>query len=144
MSRIIILVLISAVLVLTGCSSSGGGNSSSAGSGVADGAISVMDFKSKMDEMSNEQLIDLRTHGELHSIGPLAGAQNLDYNAGRLNGALSSLNKEAPVMVYCASGGRSAKAYTLLKQFGFKEVYDMEGGIRAWQQAGYPTEHHTH
>jgi len=141
MTRILIITLICAMPFLSGCGSSGSQNG---GGGVSDGILNAQDFKAKMASLSNEQLIDLRTHGELHGTGPLAGAQQLDYNAGRLNGALNTLDKSAPVMVYCASGGRSAKAYTLLKQFGFKEVYDLDGGIGAWVSAGFPVETHSH
>lgn len=140
MIRILKFTLACTIIFLASCGSSG----SQGGSASADGLLNAQDFKAKMDALSNEQLIDLRTHGELHGAGPIAGAQNLDYNAGRLNGALGSLDKSAPVMVYCASGGRSAKAYKLLKEFGFKEVYDLDGGIGAWVSSGFKVERHTH
>jgi rhodanese-related sulfurtransferase len=42
--------------------------------------------------------------------------------------------------MYCNSGNRSANALPLMDQIGFKQVYEMEGGIVAWYQAGLPLE----
>lgn len=46
--------------------------------------------------------------------------------------------RETPVVIYCASGGRSAMAADVLQQMGFNEVYSLAGGIAAWQQQGKP------
>ena len=43
-------------------------------------------------------------------------------------------------MVYCRSGGRSAKAAGILKENGFKQVYDLDGGIIDWSAANKPIE----
>jgi rhodanese-related sulfurtransferase len=43
------------------------------------------------------------------------------------------LDKNKPVLVYCAAGGRSASAAKDLKKAGFKKVYDLEGGYDAWE-----------
>jgi rhodanese-related sulfurtransferase len=42
------------------------------------------------------------------------------------------------VFVYCAAGGRSAEAAAALKQLGHREVYNLAGGIDAWERAGLP------
>ena len=42
------------------------------------------------------------------------------------------LDKEKPIAVYCKSGGRSGGASKLLLELGFKEIYDLEGGILNW------------
>ncbi len=54
--------------------------------------------------------------------------------------ATKALDPEKPVLVYCRSGGRSAKAVKLLREAGFKDVRDMEGGITAWEKEGRPVE----
>ncbi len=48
------------------------------------------------------------------------------------------LDPGKPVVVYCRSGKRSAKATELLQSAGFTKVHDMDGGITAWQKAGKP------
>jgi rhodanese-related sulfurtransferase len=44
------------------------------------------------------------------------------------------------VLVYCASGGRSAKAAKALAAMGYTSVHDLSGGIRRWQSEGRPVE----
>ena len=60
----------------------------------------------------------------------------------QLNARLSELKqyKDSPVITQCRSGGRSAKALDVLKSAGFANVYNMDGGIIAWDKAGLVTE----
>lgn len=60
----------------------------------------------------------------------------------QLNGRLSELNqyKDSPVITQCRSGGRSAQAFAVLKSAGFSKVYNMGGGILAWDKSGLKTE----
>lgn len=46
--------------------------------------------------------------------------------------------KEFPLLVYCASGGRSSRACGSLGKHGFKNLHNLQGGVTAWQQAGLP------
>jgi len=50
-----------------------------------------------------------------------------------LKEGLSELDKQKPVIAYCAIGGRSLAAVQLLSGLGFKEIYNLKGGIKAWQ-----------
>lgn len=50
-----------------------------------------------------------------------------------LHNSSDQLNPETPVIVHCAVGGRSRVAAQLLSGYGFKEVYNLKGGIKAWQ-----------
>ncbi|MGD9279553.1 MAG: rhodanese-like domain-containing protein [Desulfobacterales bacterium] len=50
-----------------------------------------------------------------------------------LKEGLSELDKDKPVIAYCAVGGRSIAAAQLLSGLGFKEIYNLKGGIKAWQ-----------
>jgi rhodanese-related sulfurtransferase len=60
----------------------------------------------------------------------------------QLNERLSELKqyKDSPVITQCKSGGRSAQAFDVLKSAGFSKVYNMEGGIIAWDEAGLKTQ----
>jgi rhodanese-related sulfurtransferase len=46
--------------------------------------------------------------------------------------------RERPVIVYCATGGRSAMAAAVMQMMGFKDVYSLAGGFASWEQAGKP------
>jgi phage shock protein E len=86
---------------------------------------------------SGVQLIDVRTPGEFQS-GHIAGARNLDWTSGQLEEHAGELDRKKPVLLYCASGRRSAEGSTFLKREGFNMVTDLAGGIHAWEAAGLP------
>ena len=46
--------------------------------------------------------------------------------------------RERPVVLYCATGGRSAMAAAVLQMMGFKDVYSLVGGFSGWVEAGKP------
>jgi rhodanese-related sulfurtransferase len=50
----------------------------------------------------------------------------------------SGLDKSRPVFVYCLSGARSSSAAKKLRSLGFKEVYDLRGGLYQWSAAKLP------
>lgn len=74
-------------------------------------------------------LLDVRQPGE-YQERHLAGARLIPLP--ELPGRLGELNPEEPVVAYCAVGGRSRAAAQLLQGQGFREVYNLEGGIKAW------------
>ena len=49
-------------------------------------------------------------------------------------------NREQAIVVMCRSGQRSASACVLLGKEGFKQVYNLSGGVLAWQKSGLPLE----
>jgi rhodanese-related sulfurtransferase len=60
----------------------------------------------------------------------------------QLNSRLPELQsyKNSPIITQCKSGGRSARAQQTLKSAGFSKVYNMDGGIQAWDKEGLKTE----
>jgi len=83
------------------------------------------------------QVIDVRTPAE-YAGAHLVGATNLDVNAGDFRSQVSALPRGRTYLVYCHSGNRSARATAVMKDLGFTRVYDLQGGITAWAQAGLP------
>lgn len=74
-------------------------------------------------------LLDVRDEDEF-AEGHVPGARNLPLNS--LRAALGSLQKERPLAVYCAVGGRAHNAVRLLRQHGFNAV-NISGGYTTWQ-----------
>jgi len=72
-------------------------------------------------------LIDVRTNGEFSS-GHIEGARNVPV--GELGSRLDKLPRKKPVVVYCRSGARSARAARMLEKAGFT-VHDL-GPLHAW------------
>ncbi len=97
-----------------------------------DGQVSKERFASLLSSMTNPQLIDVRTLGEFKE-GSIEGALNIDFYNDDFQSQLKSLDKDRPVFIYCKSGGRSAKAYKMLKDMGMEKVYDLKGGYSGWE-----------
>ena len=91
------------------------------------------------EEMLNSQnvvVLDVRAQAEYES-GHIARAKLIPVS--ELEGGIDELDKGKNIIVYCGSGGRSAKASEILVKYGFEDVYCMLGGITAWIDAGLPT-----
>lgn len=82
-------------------------------------------------------ILDVRTPAEF-SGGHLSDATNLDFEDPAFQERLGRLSKDATYVVYCRTGNRSADASGLMRDRGFTRVYDVQGGIVAWQEAGLP------
>jgi len=93
--------------------------------------VDVATFKQLMAEYNNEILLDVRTQNEVDS-GAIKGAQHIDYFADDFKKQLAKLDKSKTVLVYCAAGGRSGEAMSIMKGMGFEEVYNLLGGYGAW------------
>ncbi|CAL1516658.1 rhodanese-like domain-containing protein [Chitinophaga sp. MM2321] len=84
------------------------------------------------------QVFDVRTAGEFNT-GHLPDALQADYTKkDEFYERVQYLDKQKPVYVYCLSGGRSAAAAKWMRENGFSDVVELEGGINAWKQAGKP------
>ena len=83
------------------------------------------------------QLIDVRTPNEFES-GNIASSANIDFYSAGFQDQLTKLDKNKPVYLYCRSGRRSGIAMNLMKDMGFMAVYNLDGGIIAWQEQGLP------
>ena len=96
--------------------------------------LSVSEFEELM-KSKELQLVDVRTPGEV-ARGIIPGAQHIDWNGEGFEELVLKLDKDSPIAVYCAAGGRSARAASKLKSLGFKEIYDLKPGFTGWQAEG--------
>ncbi|OEK03760.1 hypothetical protein BFP97_05445 [Roseivirga sp. 4D4] len=124
-------VLILSVLTLFSCS-----NSTEQGN-IISKVISVDELQQLIKEKADLQLIDVRTIRE-YNAGHLSDAKLIDYYKSDFKSQLQKLDKEKPVAVYCAVGVRSNSALKILRKIGFKEAYDLAGGIEAWREKRLP------
>jgi phage shock protein E len=100
--------------------------------------IDAKTFKELTEKTSDKIILDVRTDGEV-AQGGIDGAIQIDYNGANFEQELDKLDKNKPVFVYCAVGGRSGSASQVLAHKGFKQIYNLDGGISAWRSLGYPT-----
>ena len=82
-------------------------------------------------------VLDLRTPEEFNA-GHLPGAVNLDFSDPAFAAGLAALDRQAPYVLYCWTGMMSADVREMMRDLGFVEVYEIEGGIVAWVEAGGP------
>lgn len=83
------------------------------------------------------KVLDVREPDEFAS-GHLPDALNIPLSQLAQRQTELEAFKEFPVLVYCASGGRSGRACNDLNKKGFKQVHNLAGGVNAWRQAGLP------
>ena len=95
-------------------------------------SLNASEFSKKISETQDAKIIDVRTPEEFEK-GHLINALNYDWNGNNFDSEISSLDKSKPVFVYCLSGGRSGSAASKMRSDGFKEVYELEGGIIKWR-----------
>ena len=81
-------------------------------------------------------VLDIRTPEEYAEVR-LADAINIDFYDADFADQLDALDKNDPYVVYCRSGNRSAEAVETMKELGFVEVYEIDGGIVNWYESGY-------
>ncbi len=84
-------------------------------------------------------VVDVREPDEFKS-GHLLNAKYIPL--GKLSDRVGELERyrDKPIVVVCRSGNRSATACALLSRQGFTQVYNLAGGVTAWQKAGLPLE----
>lgn len=83
------------------------------------------------------QVLDVRSSGEFEG-GALPGAVNISIGDPSFETKLAALNKDKPVLVYCAGGFRSRKAVIVLKQLGFRNIQHIHRGYMSWQPDSQP------
>jgi rhodanese-related sulfurtransferase len=99
----------------------------------------VADTKSRLDQGEPVYFIDVREDHEF-AKDHAKGARHL--GKGILERDIETVvpDKQAPIILYCGGGYRSALAADALRQMGYVNVASMDGGIKAWRDAGYPME----
>ncbi|MCK9404344.1 MAG: thioredoxin domain-containing protein [Chitinophagaceae bacterium] len=101
--------------------------------------ISPAEFEKKLAAQQS-QLLDVRTAGEYQS-GHLKNSLQADWlNQEQFADRVKYLDKSKPLLVYCASGIRSAAAAKWLLNNGFTNVQNLKGGLTSWKLEGRPME----
>lgn len=110
-------------------------------------AIENLSAEQAYDEISkgSVMLVDIREPEETVINGKIAGSVNvprgmLEFCADAgLPSYKPGFVRDKRILLYCATGGRSALSTRTLKEMGFTNVAHIEGGIKAWKDAGFST-----
>jgi rhodanese-related sulfurtransferase len=100
--------------------------------------ITVSEAKALLDK-GGFTFLDVRTEKEFKK-GHIPGAMNLPRGKLEFDIDKKIADKNAQVVLYCKTGGRSALATYTLVQMGYKNLKNMDSGWQAWTKAGYPVE----
>jgi rhodanese-related sulfurtransferase len=102
--------------------------------------VSASDAATVLNERAPEVvLLDVRTPEEFNEVR-VPGSVNVDFYAADFASQLDTLAKDVPYVVYCRSGNRSSQTMNIMRELGFLEVWDVDGGIISWNEAGLPLE----
>lgn len=124
MKKAVLLLALTMILFLTAC------NDRSVAQEIH--LLTPQEFHDVTANKKDIQLVDVRTAEEFEG-GHLDNAENIDVIETDFITKAEKLDLEKPIYIYCRSGKRSAKAALILKDVGFKEIYDMDGGYLHYQ-----------
>ena len=99
----------------------------------------IREVKRRLDAGDKFHLVDVREESEW-ARGRLPGALHLGKGVIERDIEKAIPDKSRPIVLYCGGGFRSALAADNLQKMGYTSVISMDGGWRAWTEAGYPTE----
>ena len=100
----------------------------------------VHEVKKQLDAGEKFLLVDVREESEW-ARGHLPGAIHLGKGVIERDIEQRVPDKNAPLVLYCGGGFRSALAAESLQKMGYARVLSMDGGFRGWVEAGYPVAH---
>ncbi len=101
-------------------------------------SIGPADARKMLETRSDILLVDVRSPEELKE-GSIQGAVLIPFFS--VMRGQHNLDPAKPLILVCAVGGRSYAAGQMLAARGFREVYNLSGGMSAWKRAGLPVEY---
>ncbi|MEX2213256.1 MAG: rhodanese-like domain-containing protein [Phycisphaeraceae bacterium] len=99
--------------------------------------VTIADVKPRLDAKENFQLVDVREESEW-AAGHLPRAMHLGKGVIERDVETKIPDADAEIILYCGGGYRSALAADNLQKMGYTNVKSMDGGVRAWKDAGFP------
>ncbi len=103
------------------------------GSATSAGNVDVAEARRR--QQTGALLVDVREPSEWRD-GHAPDARHIPL--GSLQGRLGEIPRDRDVLLICRSGNRSGAAQRLLRQQGYEQVFNVSGGMGAWQRAGLP------
>ena len=93
-----------------------------------------------VDNLGNQGfvIIDVRTPEE-YAGGHIEKAVNLDFSSETFADELNELDKDSIYLIYSQTDRLGGKALTAMAELGFREVYNLRGGLDGWEEVKLPT-----
>ena len=137
MKKLLFISLFVFVVIISACSSANENGNTEEQTEQQEAVITNVnvDQFSELVTKGEGQILDVRTPEEW-AEGTVEGANKINLFDDDFEAQLTKLDKDKPVYVYCKAGSRSSKAADKMEEMGFKKVYNLEGGMDAWKDAG--------
>jgi rhodanese-related sulfurtransferase len=100
-------------------------------------ACTIADVKARLDRGEPLHFVDVREDSEW-AVDHAAGARHIGRGVLERDVEAVIPDRAAAIVLYCGGGFRSALAADNLQKMGYTNVISMDGGMRAWREAGYP------
>lgn len=131
-------------LTATGCRSEAAMDSAGVEAGAADRSPAVIqhvDAAGAARLLADKRVVvlDVRTPREF-GAGHLQDARLMDFHSADFAAQLAKLDRSSSYLVHCATGRRSTSALKVFKKLGFQNVTHLDGGLKAWVDAGQPVQ----
>ncbi|MGV3774531.1 MAG: rhodanese-like domain-containing protein [Verrucomicrobiales bacterium] len=98
-----------------------------------------VEYFDKLRSSKTNIVLDVRTRKEFEE-GHIPGAILIDFRSADFEKQIQKLDPNKTYLVHCAVGGRSAQACEKLEKIRFANVYNLEGGFKAWEKEGKAVE----
>ena len=99
--------------------------------------VSIEELKEILDKKDNYELIDVRELSEYESVR-ISDSILTPFSSFEQH--INLIGKNVTKYFLCAAGKRALKAAEYLESLGYKNLYVIDGGLKAWIEAGYPVE----
>lgn len=97
--------------------------------------VSPSEANEIINKTNNIVILDVRTEMEHNYEGMIENSISMDFLKPRVfKREISKLDKNTPYLLYCSIGKLSVKAGEYMKEEGFKEIYVLDGGLKAWNK----------
>ena len=97
--------------------------------------LSVDEFEKQIVALNGEQLINVcypREFAKHH----IEGSQNINFRSPDFREQIDKLDRNKPILIYCAHGVRSKLTANMCQKMGFKTIYDLDKGLAGWLKEG--------
>ncbi len=106
---------------------------------ISEGNLTPEKTKELVEKYPTIKPIDVQTLKEYEKYH-LKNSIHIDFLNSEFEEKIKELDKNMPYIVYCYSGGRSKRALSNMREWGFNKTAQMAGGIIMWQKSGYSVE----
>ncbi|RYE24313.1 MAG: rhodanese-like domain-containing protein [Sphingobacteriales bacterium] len=98
--------------------------------------LTPTEFSQALIANTDAVILDVRTPEEFEQGNRIKGAYCINWKANDFNIRMHNFDKKKPMYIYCSNGVLSHDAAARMRELGFTRVYELKGGLQAWEAEG--------